>query len=239
MLILPAIDLLAGRCVRLRRGRFDHVTVYSDDPLAVARSFVEQGAEALHVVDLDGARLGKAGNLEWIYRIRAGVSVPLQVGGGVRTFALAARLYGAGIDRVVFGTAAVEDPRLLRKVLERYEPDRVAAALDLREGHLAIEGWTSDSRRGLDEVLGDLSERGVRWVVCTDVSRDGVLSGPSHELARRISAQGFRVIIAGGVATLDDVVRVREAGAAGCIIGSALYTGRLALPEAIEAARAD
>jgi phosphoribosylformimino-5-aminoimidazole carboxamide ribotide isomerase len=238
MLIFPAIDLLDGRCVRLRQGRFDEATIYSDDPVAVARDFVDRGAEALHIVDLDGARLGKARNLEWIYRIRQAVPVPIQVGGGIRTFALASRLFTAGIDRVVFGTAAAEEPKLVEKILDNYSPDRVAAAIDLREGRLVVNGWRSEASRDVDQVLDDLDEMGLRWVACTDVNRDGVLVGPSHELARRISLRGFLVIIAGGVATPDDVSRVRDAGAAGCIIGSALYSGLLSLPDAIEAARA-
>lgn len=239
MLIYPAIDLLEGRCVRLRQGRFTEATVYSDDPVGVARRFVEGGAEALHMVDLEGARLGKARNLDWIYRVREAVSVPMQVGGGVRTFALAARLLEAGIDRVVLGTAAAEDPRLLRKLLGTYPPDRVAAALDLRAGRLAIEGWESEAERGLKEVLAELSSLGCRWVVCTDVSRDGTLSGPGQTPGADLIVQGFQVIVAGGVTDVSDVARIRASGASGCIIGSALYEGTLTLAAALEAARAD
>ncbi|UCC48431.1 MAG: 1-(5-phosphoribosyl)-5-[(5-phosphoribosylamino)methylideneamino] imidazole-4-carboxamide isomerase [Gemmatimonadota bacterium] len=238
MLIFPAIALLEGRCVRLRQGRFDEATVYSDDPLGVAQYFAEQGAEALHVVDLDGARLGKAKNLDWIYRIREAVSIPLQVGGGIRTYALARRLLSAGIERIVLGTAAAEDPRLLVRLLESHAIDRAAAALDLRGDRLAVKGWESESARNPDELLDTLKTVGVRWVVCTDVTRDGLLIGPGLKLARRVIREGFLVILAGGVATVDDVIRIRETGAAGCIIGSALYGGLLSLPDAIEAARA-
>jgi phosphoribosylformimino-5-aminoimidazole carboxamide ribotide isomerase len=238
MLIYPAIDLLDGHCVRLRQGRFDEATVYSDDPVAVARSFVDAGAEALHIVDLDGARLGKAKNLDCIHRIRERVPVLIQVGGGVRTFSVANRLYEAGINRIVFGTAAVEDPRLLYKLLGQYGPDQIAAALDLREERLVIEGRESEADSGIDQVMTNLSTIGVRWVVCTDVTRDGILSGPSQELAARMVSAGFLVISGGGVATLDDVIRIRDTGAAGCIIGSALYGGMLTVPDAIAAARA-
>lgn len=238
MLILPAIDLLEGRCVRLRRGRFENSTVYSDDPPGVARAFVDMGAEALHVVDLDGARRGRPANLEWIYRIREAVPVPIQVGGGIRAYALAHRLFAAGIDRIVLGTAAVEDPRLLSRLLKDFDNDRVAASLDIKDGELAIEGWESRSDRRLDEVLVDLRALGLRWTMCTDVTRDGVLMGPGLEAARRVIEAGFDVIIAGGVATADDIARIRDAGAAGCIIGSALYSGKLSLPEALETARA-
>lgn len=236
MLIYPAIDLLNGRCVRLRQGRFDEATVHSEDPVSVARSFVERGALALHIVDLDGARLGKARNLEWIYRIREVVSVPLQVGGGIRTFALASRLLNGGIDRIVLGTAAVEDPRLLQKVLDHCEPDRVAAALDMRDGRLVIEGREFESAHAVDQVLENLRTLSLRWLVCTDVTRDGILIGPNHELAEQMVTEGFRVIISGGVATLDDIKRIRDTGAAGCIIGSAFYGEMLTIAEANESA---
>ncbi len=136
------------------------------------------------------------------------------------------------------GTAAAEDPKLLDKLLDKYSPDRVAAAIDLRDDRLAVRGWRSEAQRDVKEVLDDLDEMGLRWIACTDVNRDGILVGPSHELVQRISARGFLVIIAGGVATVDDVARVRDSGAAGCIIGSALYSGLLSLPDAIEAGRA-
>ena len=236
MLIHPAIDLLEGRCVRLRQGRFDEATVHSEDPVAIARGFVEQGAQTLHVVDLDGARLGQAKNIDWILRIREAVTVPLQVGGGIRTFALATRLLEAGIERVVLGTAAAEDPRLLVRVIEQYDEDRVAAALDIREGKLVIEGRESESAHNLEQVLANVRTLGVRWVICTDVTRDGILIGPSFELAERLVVEGFKVIISGGVATVDDIERIRATHAAGCIIGSALYGGILTLQEANSAA---
>ncbi|MGD8700562.1 MAG: 1-(5-phosphoribosyl)-5-[(5-phosphoribosylamino)methylideneamino]imidazole-4-carboxamide isomerase [Gemmatimonadales bacterium] len=239
MLILPAIDLLGGHCVRLRQGRFEDVTVYSDDPTAVAREFVAAGAEALHIVDLDGARHGRPRNLDLVYRIRAQVGVPIEFGGGVRTFALASRIYESGIERIIFGTAAAEAPLLLRRIRERYAPERVAAGIDVRDGRIAIEGWEKESSRDLSDTLDGLATHGVGWVVCTDVNRDGVLTGPSYDLARQIIEAGFQVIVAGGVASLDDIARVREAGAAGCILGSAIYTGRVKLEEALEVARAD
>ena len=239
MLILPAIDLLEGHCVRLRQGRFDQPTVYSEDPATVARSFVDQGAEALHVVDLDGARSGKPRNRGAVLAIREAVSAFLQVGGGVRTLSLAAQLLEAGVDRVICGTAAADDPRLVTKLIARYGPDYVAAGVDLREGKIAIRGWESESVKTLDEVLADLRAAAARWIVCTDVTRDGMLAGPSFESVRRIASEGFQVIAAGGVAAAEHIVRLREVGAAGCIIGSALYEGALTLEDALESARAD
>jgi phosphoribosylformimino-5-aminoimidazole carboxamide ribotide isomerase len=237
MLIFPAIDLLDGRCVRLRQGRFDEATVHSDDPVAVAQFFVDEGAEALHIVDLDGARLGEAKNLEWIYRIRQAVRVPLQVGGGVRSHSVASRLLEAGIDRIIFGTAAAEDPKLLHIILKDLNPDQVGAALDLREGQLVVQGREMESSRGLDKVLGNLKTLGIDWVVCTDVTRDGILIGPSDEFARALVTRGFSVVVGGGVATVADVVSVRNTGAAGCVIGSAFYGGLLTVRDAKEAAR--
>ncbi len=238
MVIYPAIDLLDGRCVLLRQGRFDDAIVHSDDPLSVARGWVEQGAEALHIVDLDGARLGKAKNLESIYRIRDRVQARIQVGGGVRTFSVANRLLDAGIDRIVLGTAAVEEPRLVYKLLEHFGPDQVAAALDLRGEQLLIQGRGVEATQRLDAILTNLSTIGLRWLVCTDVMRDGTLIGPNFDLARRMISEGFLVVLAGGVGTADDVSMIRRTGAAGCVIGTALYGGMLALPEAIEAGRA-
>jgi phosphoribosylformimino-5-aminoimidazole carboxamide ribotide isomerase len=238
MLIFPAIDLLEGRCVRLRQGRFDEAKVYSDDPAATARGFVAQGAEALHVVDLEGARLGKAKNLDSIQRIRDAAPVFLQVGGGIRTFALATRMLEAGVDRIVCGTAAADDPRLVSKLLARFGPDSVAAAIDLRGDRVAVRGWEAESERGLEDVARDLRAAGARWIVCTDVSRDGALAGPSLDAARRLLDEGFQVIVAGGVTTTADVACLRELGAAGCVIGSALYEGALTLADALESARA-
>ncbi len=239
MLILPAIDLLGGRCVRLRQGRFEDVTVYSDDPTRVAREFVDAGAEALHIVDLDGARRGQPEYLNLVSRIRAQVGVPIEFGGGVRTFDVASRIYEAGIERIIFGTAAAEAPGLLRQIREHYAPERVAAGIDVRDGRIAIEGWEAESSRDLSDVLDSLHTQGVGWVVCTDVNRDGVLAGPSYDLTRQMIEAGFQVIVAGGVSTLEDVARVRDTGAAGCIIGRAIYTGRVKLEEALEVARAD
>ncbi len=238
-MILPALDLLDGRCVRLNQGRFDDATLYSDDPLAVARGFVASGAEALHIVDLDGARLGKIKNLDWIVRIRDEVSVPIQVGGGIRTFAAATRLYKAGIDRIVFGTVAAESPGLLRKLIASRGAAKVAAGIDVREERVASEGWEAEFTRSPDQVVEEMKALGVRWVVCTDVRRAGLQTGPSTSLTAQMVAEGFDVIAAGGISSVEDVARVRETGAAGCIIGRALYTGAVSLPEAMEAARAD
>lgn len=239
-MILPAIDLLEGRVVRLRQGRFDRAKVYSDDPLAVARAWVDQGAEALHLVDLEGARLGRAKNLDWIYRIRAAFPDPLiQVGGGIRTFALAARLLKAGIDRIVLGTAAAENPALLDKLARTHGADRLVAALDLRRGVLAVEGWETESGRALEDVLTNMEALGVRTVACTDITRDGTLRGPGLEVARTVIDRGFRVIVAGGIGTAGEIAQLRELGAAGCILGTALMEGTISLAEALEAARAD
>lgn len=239
MLILPAIDLLEGRCVRLRQGRFDEATIYSDDPVDVAQGFVEGGAQALHIVDLDGARSGTARNTEWVRRIRDSVPVMIQVGGGVRTFADAEGLLDVGVDRVVLGTAAVENPDLIGRLLDAMSPGKIAAGSDLRDGKLAVRGWVEESDRALPDFLGQLRHLGLRHLVCTDVNRDGILVGPSYELITRMSDEGFDVTIAGGVATPEDIRRVRQSGATACIIGKALYSGMLSLGDALEAARVD
>lgn len=239
MLILPAIDLLEGRCVRLHQGRFDRVKVYSEDPPGVARRFVEEGAEALHVVDLEGARLGKARNLESIYAIRESTSCFMEVGGGIRTLALASRLLDFRIDRLVLGTASAENPALLAKLAKRFGVDRIAAGLDLKGGRVAIEGWESTSAATLNELLINLEALGISCLICTDVARDGTLAGPGYDLAERLIAEGFEIIVAGGIATAEDIRRIRELGASGCIVGTAFYEGRLTVADALEAANAD
>lgn len=237
MLILPAIDLLGGRCVRLHQGRFAALKVYSDDPVAVARQWVEQGAEALHVVDLEGARSGEAKNLDWVLRIRRALPIFLQVGGGVRTLAQIARLLEAGMERVVVGTAAAEAPALLAEMVARYGAERVAAALDFKAGRVVVRGWESQSDRTVGEVVSGLRAAGIRWLVATDVARDGTLAGPAFDVAAELVEAGFQVIVAGGVATPEQIAKLREMGAAGCVVGSALYEGALTLAEALGAAR--
>lgn len=236
MRVWPAVDLLDGRCVRLYKGRYDEVTEHGRDPMAVARRFVEDGARALHVVDLDGARDGEPRHAELVLRLRRALDVPMQVGGGLRSEEAVDRYLDAGVERVILGTAAVRRPERVARLVERHGPRAVAVGVDVREGRVVVEGWTEESGLARSELLDRLAGMGVGTVVYTDTTRDGTLTVPDVEGARRVAARGFRTLVAGGVSRIEDVAALREAGAAGVVVGSALYSGDLSLAEAQRAA---
>lgn len=236
MRIWPALDLLGGRCVRLYRGRYDRATEFARDPMAVAERFAERGADGLHVVDLDGARTGRPVHADTVLALRSRFDLPLQVGGGLRLVEDAERFLEAGVDRIVLGTAAVREPGRVRLLLDDWGADRIAAAVDVREGRVVVDGWreSADVERGT--FLDRLDDLGVRTVVYTDTMRDGTVTSPDVQGAREVVERGFRTIAAGGVSSAADVRALRGAGVEGVVIGSALYTGELALAEALEAA---
>jgi phosphoribosylformimino-5-aminoimidazole carboxamide ribotide isomerase len=236
MLILPAIDLLGGRCVRLEQGDYGRVTRFGDDPLALARRFVADGAPALHVVDLEGARLGRPAQRERVLDLCRESPVPVQVGGGIRTSAEVERYLVGGAHRVLLGTGAARDTHWLTGLVERWGPERVAAAVDARDGRVVVEGWTTASGVSVDALLDRLATTGVRTVVYTDTRRDGTLTGPDVRGAARVAERGFRTIAAGGIRTAGHVRALRDAGAAGAVLGSALYRGTVTLEEALAAA---
>lgn len=238
MRVYPGVDLLDGACVRLHQGDYDRVTRFSDDPVETARRFAEAGALALHVVDLDGARRGRPVNREVVLSIARAVDVPLQVGGGLRSEADVAGYLETEVDRVILGTAAARDPAWMAKVLRRWGPDRVAAGVDVAGDEVRVEGWREGALHA-EAFLDLLAEVGTELVVYTDTVRDGTLTGPDVEGAARVIDRGFRTIVAGGVSTREHVTRLREAGAEGVVIGSALYRGELDLAEALEAATGD
>ena len=234
MQIIPAVDVLEGTVVRLLRGDYDRVTAYSDDPVVAARAWVEQGAELVHVVDLAGARSGTPDQELWGVLRRSGL--PFQVGGGIRTMELASAALEAGASRVVLGSAAVWEPKLLAGLVGRHGPDRVVAALDVRGGMAQGAGWTDLGRR-LEEVLGDTVAAGCAWVLATGIARDGTMEGPDLELVRLVRdlEPGVSVIGSGGVGSLADLPALREAGAAAVVVGRALYEGVFSFAEAIAA----
>ncbi len=238
MLILPAIDLRGGRCVRLRQGDYDQETVFGADPAALARRWVDQGARYLHLVDLDGAREGRPINGSSIRAIVTAAGVPCQVGGGLRTEADVAEALSWGVARVVIGTRALQDPDGFAALCRRFA-GKVVLGIDARQGRVATHGWLETS----DCSALDLARRCEGWplaaLVYTDISRDGMLTGPNDEaLAEMARASTLPVIASGGVTTLDDVRRLAGLGLAGCIIGRALYEGRLDLAAALALATA-
>jgi phosphoribosylformimino-5-aminoimidazole carboxamide ribotide isomerase len=233
VIIFPAIDIRAGRCVRLVEGDFARETVFDDDPADAARRWFSQGATHLHVVDLDGARDGKPVNVKAIRRIRDAVSGFLQVGGGVRSLADADALLATGVDRVVVGSALVERSETARAIAGAH-PGRVAAGLDARHGALAIRGWADQSDVRAVDAATSLLELGISTVVYTDIHRDGTLAGPNlDELRDMIAIEGLEIIASGGIGSLADIEEVAAAGAAGVIVGRALYDGRVDLTEAL------
>lgn len=237
MIIYPAIDLRNGKCVRLVEGDFSRETVFDADPAAVARRWAEAGAEWLHVVDLDGAVAGRPVNLPAIEAISGAVSIPIQLGGGLRSLENLESAFAAGISRTILGTVALEKPELVAAAVARWG-DAIAVGLDARDGKLATRGWLDQSDALAVDVAQALQSAGVRHFIFTDIRRDGTLSGPNLEsLQELITAVEADVIASGGVGTLADIESAREIGAAGAIVGRALYDGRVDLSEAIALAR--
>jgi phosphoribosylformimino-5-aminoimidazole carboxamide ribotide isomerase len=235
VILYPAIDIRGGRCVRLIEGDFARETAYDADPSAAARRWVEAGAEWLHVVDLDGAVEGTPINRTAVERIRATVDVPMQLGGGLRTLADLETVFVAGIDRAILGTVALRDPELVISAVARWG-DRVAVALDARNGRLATDGWLGQTEARAVDVAQKLAKAKVRHFIFTDINRDGTLSGPNLEsLGEVVQAVDADVIASGGMSSIDDIKAAAKVGATGAIIGRALYDGRIDLGEAIAA----
>jgi len=236
--LYPAIDLRGGRAVRLLRGDYAAETVYSDDPVAVARSFEAAGARWIHVVDLDAARSGEAGNLEFVAAIARSVGCDVETGGGVRSVEAAERLIDAGVARVVIGTAAVERPELVTELAGRY-PGRVAVGLDARGRQVAVKGWTETTGADLVDLAKRFEDEGVAALIVTEIGRDGTMAGPDLDQLRAVlEATGIDVIASGGVGTLDDIralAALRASGRplAGVIVGRAIYEGRFSVKEAL------
>ena len=237
MVIFPAIDILGSKAVRLLKGDYNQVTVYSERPWEVAQDFVDRGCKAIHLVDLDGAREGSAVNMGTIEKI-AGISgLYSEIGGGIRNMATIERYLDAGISRVILGTAALNDPDLLKSSVEKYG-ERIAVGVDMKDGLVAIKGWLEKTeKKGLD-FLKELEDLGVRGAIVTDISKDGAMKGTNLELYRKIaSTVKMDITASGGVSTLEDVRMLKEIGVYGAIIGKAYYTGAIRLEDALEVAR--
>lgn len=241
MILLPAIDIRDGKAVRLRQGRFEDETVYADDPLEAARSFVEAGASYLHVVDLDGARDGEPANLHHLERISSELEVPVQYGGGLRSLQSVRAALAAGAARVVVGTAAYGDAEFLQTALETWR-QRILVAVDVRGGHVSVSGWTRETQMRPEELIARLQQQGATRFVYTNADRDGMLEGVDLDEVRRIAdAVRGRFIISGGIGSLADLEALRDLrllNLAGVISGKALYEGRFTVGAAREALEA-
>jgi len=236
MIIFPAVDIRNGKCVRLLQGRFEEETVYFADPVAVAQRWESEGAEWLHLVDLDGAISPGMGNRAIVKEIFKTLRIPVQFGGGVRKMSDLQELLEAGAERVILGTAAVEEADFLSKALARFS-SKVVVGLDVKGGFIATRGWSQVEKLEGLEFARTLGQRGVQRIVYTDISKDGMLTGPNFEAIRRVAVQsGLKVIASGGISTLQDLSRIKQLepyGVEGAIIGKALYEGRFSLREAL------
>lgn len=234
MKLYPAIDMKDGRCVRLQQGRFDQVKIYSDSPAEVAALWESKGASFLHLVDLDGALRGRSVNAECIRQIVRTVQIPTELGGGIRTLNDIEEVLELGVYRAIIGTKAVEDPDMLRQAVERFGAEHIVVGIDAKDGMVAVNGWEEVSQVSAMELALQMKEMGVKTIVYTDISRDGMLSGPNVEATKRLSdATGLDVVASGGVSCMEDLRKIHEAGIHGAIMGKSLYEGRIDLAEAV------
>ena len=237
MLIFPAIDLFEGKAVRLYKGDYDQMTVYHNDPLAVARDFKAAGATHLHVVDLEGARSGETPNIDTVAALAANSGLFTEVGGGIRSIEVVERYLNAGVSRVILGTAAVNDRAFLKEALARYG-EKIAVGVDIKDGFVAIKGWTEKSELDALDFCAEMEALGVRTIICTDISKDGAMKGANHELYQTLAERfSLQIIASGGVSSIEDVKRLAARDIYGAIVGKAYYTGAISLKEAIEVAK--
>ena len=234
MELFPAIDLIGGCAVRLVKGDYAQKTVYSDNPAEVAKSFAAAGAKYLHVVDLEGAKDGGTPNLETIKNIVENGGLLVEVGGGIRSEEVIQKYLDAGVFRVILGTAAVQNPAFLEEMVQKYG-EKIAVGVDIKDGMVAIKGWTEVSAESCFDFCEKLQKIGVKTIICTDISKDGLLSGTNLELYKELSEKfSVDIVASGGVTTLDDVKKLAEMGMYGAILGKALYTGNIDLKAAVE-----
>jgi phosphoribosylformimino-5-aminoimidazole carboxamide ribotide isomerase len=239
MIIIPAIDLKDGKCVRLLQGKKEEVTVYSDDPAATAKHWASLGAELLHVVDLDGAFTGEQKNFEKIRAIREAIDIPIEVGGGIRDVERIERLISLGVDRVIIGTTAAKNPDMVQKACEKY-PGKVLVGIDAKDGKVAIKGWVEVTEFNAIEFAKKMQDAGTAGIIYTDISRDGMLSGPNIEaMEKMVSSVNIPVIASGGVSKIGDIKSLMKIkNLWGVITGKALYAGAMDLRQAIEITKA-
>jgi len=237
MLIYPAIDLYEGKAVRLLRGDYANMTVYSEHPEEIALDFQRQGAQRIHLVDLEGAKSGLTPNFDTVLRIKKTSGLFCEIGGGVRTMDVIRRYLDAGIDRVILGTAAVASPGFVEEAAAAFG-EQIAVGVDVRDGYVAVKGWTEKSEEEAFAFCRRMNDLGVRTLICTDISRDGAMQGTNLPLYKELSESlGMQIIASGGVSSLQDVKALRQMNLHGAIIGKAYYTGAISLREAIEVAQ--
>ncbi|MDO5707497.1 MAG: 1-(5-phosphoribosyl)-5-[(5-phosphoribosylamino)methylideneamino]imidazole-4-carboxamide isomerase [Andreesenia angusta] len=234
MIIFPAIDIKDGNCVRLKQGKFDQKDIYFDNPVEVAKKWEEKKAEFIHIVDLDGAKDGKSKNYSIIEEIAKTVNIPIQVGGGIRNEEAIENLLNAGVNRVILGTAAVNDEEFLKKMVDKYK-EKIVVSVDAKDGIVAIDGWVNLSTVKSTDFIKKLEEMGVKTIVYTDIAKDGMMEGPNFDIYEEVSnISSIDVIASGGVSSLEDLERLKSMNIYGSIIGKALYIDEIKLEDALE-----
>ena len=240
MLIIPAIDIKEGRCVRLREGQFEDIEIFSDDPVMMAVKWVDKGAKMLHVVDLDGARYGKLTNISLVERIIKRIGIPVQIGGGIRSYKEVERLINLGASRIILGTILWKDKPLAKRLFDEFS-EKIIAGIDARERYIAIEGWQNVISIDALDFAGEMERLGVRRIIYTDIKRDGTLRGPNMaNIKRMVKNLNIPLVVSGGIASLNDIKELKKfeaLGIEGIIIGKALYKGNILLEEAIKIAQ--
>ena len=237
MLIYPAIDLYEGKAVRLYKGNYSEMTVYSDDPLSIARDFESFGCTHIHMVDLEGAKLGTTPNFEVVASVKKNTGLFVEIGGGIRTMEVIDKYISAGIDRVILGTAAVTDEGFVEKAVTEYG-EKIAVGIDIKDGFVAIKGWTEKSQYTAFDFCEKMQSIGVKTLICTDISKDGAMQGTNHELYKELSERfSMQIIASGGVSSIEDIKMLRDRELYGAIIGKAYYTGAIDLRRAVEVAK--
>ena len=237
MLILPAIDLYDKKAVRLYKGDYNEMTVYSNNPIEIAKKFQECGATFIHMVDLEGAKNGTTPNIDEVRKVVDYTDLKVEIGGGIRNEETVQKYIDIGVDRVILGTAAVTDDEFLCKMVKKYK-EAIAVGVDLKDGYVAIKGWTEKSALTADEFFAHLSDIGVKTVICTDISKDGAMQGTNRELYKELSEKYTMDIVAsGGVSSIDDIKALRDMNLYGAILGKAYYIGAVDLKEAVEVAK--
>lgn len=237
MLVMPSVDILKGKCVRLTEGKVGSECVFFEDPLQAALLWENEGADALHIVDLDGA-LGTGNNLEHVKRIIENVSIDVEVGGGIRTFDAAVELYAIGAERVIVGSLAIKEPDTVRRLVEEIGGEHVMVALDYVGEEVVISGWTERSMKNVYEMAREIEDIGVKWVLATSVRRDGTLKGADVDtISKLVKGTRLKVVASGGIRSISDIVALKKVGSSGVVVGKALYMGLFSLKDAKRAAR--
>ena len=237
MIIFPAIDLYDKKAVRLYKGDYQNMTVYSENPIEIARDFELTGATHIHMVDLEGAKDGTTPNLDIVSQVANETGLFVEIGGGIRDMTTVEKYLSAGVGRVILGTAAVTNPEFLKEAVTKYG-DKIAVGADVKDGFIAIKGWLEKSQITLEDFLCDMQNIGVKYIICTDISKDGAMRGTNLELYKKLSQKySMNIMASGGVSSLDDVKKLREMNIYGAIIGKAYYIGAIDLKDALEAAK--